>query len=113
MFPTSYRATCFALVYSSGKIGSIVVQSIPLVLYSSSERPRIFFLFCMAGCLIVAAVFASAWLPWYRRSWIGWGYWDRLGLENLYEHANDPEMKAPGFRRTFLKWFRYKDPRNL
>jgi hypothetical protein len=62
----------------------------------------------MAGFLIVAAIFAYTWLPWYRRFKIGWGHRDGLGLETLYEHANNPEIKAPGFRRIWLTWIRLK-----
>lgn len=68
LFPTSYRATCFALVYSSGKLGSILVQSIPAVLYSSDQHGRGYFLFSMIGCLSAISLFSRIWLPTYGTS---------------------------------------------
>jgi hypothetical protein len=102
IFPTSYRATCFALVYSSGKIGSIFVQSVPTILYSNNEYFRIVAQYAMAACLVLTSIFVFTWLPNYDLQQSR--YRNELNLEIMCDRALDPDTMAPGFKKR-IKWF--------
>jgi hypothetical protein len=87
-------------------MGSILVQSIPAVLYSSNQHGRVYFLFAMMGCLWAISLFSWAWLPTYGASPIPhrrfrFARYRFLRLEDQLEEVTEPEKMALGFRGMF------------
>jgi hypothetical protein len=87
-------------------MGSILVQSIPAVLYSNNQHGRVYFLFSMTGYLLAISLFSRAWLPTYGILIIAhrrfrFPRYKILRLENQLEEVTKPENMAPGFRMVF------------